>query len=56
MGGEAYIAFRPGLVDEAGRIADDSTRTFLKNFVDQFAALLSRLSPGTAKELSEAAA
>jgi chromate reductase len=43
MGGEAYIAFKPGLIDNAGAIADDSTRAFLKAFVDQFSALVTRL-------------
>ncbi len=44
MGGEAYITFKPGLIDDAGAIADDGTRAFLQAFVDQFAALLARLS------------
>lgn len=44
MGGEAYIGFKPGLLDEAGAIADDSARTFLKAFLDQFATLVRRLS------------
>ncbi|HKA74508.1 MAG TPA: NADPH-dependent FMN reductase [Xanthobacteraceae bacterium] len=55
MGGEAYIAFRPGLVDDTGKVSDESTRNFLKGFVDQFASLLGRLS-GTPERLSEAAA
>src|SRR5262249_22307004 len=45
MGGEAYIAFKPGLVDDEGKISDDGTRQFLKNYLDQFASLLDRLSP-----------
>jgi chromate reductase, NAD(P)H dehydrogenase (quinone) len=44
MGGEAYISFKPGLVDETNRIADDSTRKFLQGFLDQFATLVGRLS------------
>ena len=56
MGGEAYIAFKPGLVDEAGAIADAGTRAFLQNFIDQFAALAVRLTPGSAEALREAAA
>ena len=44
MGGEAYISFRPGVLDANGNITDDSTRGFLKAFVDQFAAFAGRLS------------
>ena len=55
MGGEAYIAFKPGLVDDAGQVSDESTRKFLKDFVDQFASLVSRLS-GAPERLSEVAA
>ncbi|HML07762.1 MAG TPA: NADPH-dependent FMN reductase [Xanthobacteraceae bacterium] len=49
MGGEAYINFKPGLIDEAGRIADDSTRKFLQGFLDQFATLVARLAPMAAR-------
>jgi len=42
MGGEAYISFKPGLLDSNGTIADETTRRFLKAFVDQFAALVTR--------------
>jgi chromate reductase, NAD(P)H dehydrogenase (quinone) len=44
MGGEAYISFKPGLVDANGTIADETTRRFLKAFIDQFAATVARLS------------
>jgi chromate reductase len=44
MGGEAYISFKPGLVDANGAIADETTRGFLKAFIDQFAATVARLS------------
>jgi chromate reductase, NAD(P)H dehydrogenase (quinone) len=44
MGGEAYISFKPGLIDRAGTIADESTRGFLKAFIDQFAVLVTRMS------------
>jgi chromate reductase len=42
-GGEAYVQFKPGLIDDNGAITDESTRGFLKSFLDQFAALVSRL-------------
>jgi chromate reductase len=37
MGGEAYIAFKPDLIDAQGTVTDDNVRTFLKAFIDQFA-------------------
>jgi chromate reductase len=40
MGGEAYIPFKPGLVDAYGMVTDENTRQFLQAFVDRFAALL----------------
>ena len=45
LGGEAYITFKPNLIDDQGNIADDSTRTFLQGFIDRFTALVSRLAP-----------
>jgi chromate reductase len=45
MGGEAYITFKPDLVDADGNITDASTRDFLRAFLGQFAALLERLQP-----------
>ncbi len=44
MGGEAYITFKPGLLDAENRIADQGTRKFLQGFLDQFATLVARLS------------
>jgi chromate reductase, NAD(P)H dehydrogenase (quinone) len=45
LGGEAYVTFRPNLIDEHGNIGDESTKAFLQGFVDRFAALVERLSP-----------
>ena len=45
LGGEAYITFKPNLVDEQGGIGDETTRTFLQGFIDRFAALVARLAP-----------
>jgi chromate reductase len=45
LGGEAYITFKPNLIDDQGNIADDSTQKFLQGFVDRFATLVGRLSP-----------
>jgi chromate reductase len=44
VGGEAYVAFKPGLIDDANTITDEGTRRFLQSFVDQFATLLARLN------------
>jgi chromate reductase, NAD(P)H dehydrogenase (quinone) len=45
LGGEAYVTFKPNLIDVHGAIGDDSTRKFLQDFVDRFAHLVSRLAP-----------
>jgi len=45
LGGEAYVTFRPNLIDEHGAIGDDSTKKFLADFVHRFAHLVSRLAP-----------
>ena len=44
-GGEAYITFKPDLIDEGGNIRDAGTKAFLQAFVDQFVSLLARLAP-----------
>jgi chromate reductase, NAD(P)H dehydrogenase (quinone) len=41
-GGEAYITFKPNLIDDRGRIDDEATREFLQDFVSRFAALVAR--------------
>ncbi len=45
LGGEAYITFKPDLVDAQGNISDESTRNFLRGFIDRFATLVERLAP-----------
>jgi chromate reductase, NAD(P)H dehydrogenase (quinone) len=42
LGGEAYITFKPNLIDDQGRIDDEATRKFLQDFVSRFAALVAR--------------
>jgi chromate reductase len=44
MGGEAYVQFKPELIDAEGNVADDSVRKFLKDFIDKFAAFAGRLT------------
>lgn len=53
MGGEAYITFKPDLVDANDNVTDESTRKFLKNFLDQLAALTAKFA---ARPTSRAAA
>jgi len=48
-GGEAYLQFKPGLIDEDDDITDESTTGFLKGFLDQFAALVGKLAVPAAK-------
>jgi chromate reductase len=44
MGGEAYVSFKPGLIDADGTVTDAGTRAFLQNYVDQFVALTTKLA------------
>jgi chromate reductase, NAD(P)H dehydrogenase (quinone) len=44
LGGEAYVTFKPDLVDAEGNIADETTKKFLQGFVDRFATLVEKLS------------
>ncbi len=49
LGGEAYITFKPNLVDEHDNISDERTRNFLAGFLDQFASLVARLAAQPAR-------
>lgn len=42
-GGETYINFKPGLIDDKGDIADESVRSFLTAFMERFLALAAKL-------------
>jgi chromate reductase, NAD(P)H dehydrogenase (quinone) len=44
LGGEAYITFKPNLIDDQGNIGDETTQKFLQSFVDRFATLVGKLS------------
>lgn len=41
---EAYIQFTPGLVDDAGEVTVDSTRDFLRNYMNEFALFIQRVT------------
>jgi chromate reductase len=45
LGGEAFITFKPNLIDDHGNIGDESIEKFLRDFVDRFAHLVTRLAP-----------
>ena len=50
QGGEAYIQFKPDLVDADGAVSDESVRKFLKAFIDQFAAFAGKFAPARATQ------
>ena len=45
MGGEAYISFRPDLIDSDQNISNEGTREFLRQYVAEFLSLVSILVP-----------
>jgi chromate reductase len=40
---EAYIQFEPGLIDEEGHVANESTREFLQNYMTEFHGFITRV-------------
>jgi chromate reductase, NAD(P)H dehydrogenase (quinone) len=44
MGGEAYVTFKPDLIDETDTVTDAGTLRFLQSFIDQFAGLAAHLT------------
>ncbi len=44
MGGQMFITWKDGLVDDAGAVTVEATATFLKAFMDRFAGLVGKLS------------
>jgi len=44
LGGEAYILFKPDLIDAQGAVADENVRKFLQAFVNQFADFAARFA------------
>ena len=45
IGGEAYIQFKPEMIDAEANLPDDTVRGFLKTFIDRFADFAGRLAP-----------
>ena len=52
MGGEAYITYKPEMVDAKDDVADESTRKFLKDFLGQLAALTAKFTVKTAPRVT----
>lgn len=44
MGGEMFITWKEGLVDDADVVTNDATREFLQKFVDRFAEFVGKLA------------
>jgi chromate reductase len=42
LGGEAYITFKPDLINAEGEIGDEATRKFLGGLLNRFGALVAR--------------
>ncbi len=40
---EAYIHFKPGLIDQDGKVSEPSTEAFLRNYMNEFAAFVGRV-------------
>ena len=40
---EAYIQFKDGLIDEQGRVSDDSTTQFLRKYMEEFHGFIVRV-------------
>ncbi len=45
FGGEIYITYKEGLIDDHGNVADEGTKKFLLGFVDGFVAFVTRHAP-----------
>lgn len=44
MGGQMFITWKEGMVDDDGNVTVDATREFLQGFMDKFAALVGKLA------------
>lgn len=50
LGGEAYIQFKPDLIDADANVTDENVRKFLKALIDQFATFAARFAPARAQQ------
>lgn len=44
VGGQVFITYKEGLIDDSHGIADESTKAFLKSFIDEFAVIAGKLA------------
>jgi chromate reductase len=44
LGGEAYVTMKPGLIADDGSVAEESTRNFLKAYMERFAGFVGKLA------------
>ncbi len=40
---EAYVQFERGLITEEGRVTDETTEQFLRQYIEEFAAFIARV-------------
>ena len=43
MGGEAYLSYKPTMLNEQGEFAEDSTKVFMESYITRFATLVQKL-------------
>lgn len=44
MGGEMFITYKEGLIDDADAVTNEATREFLQKFMDRFAGFVGKLA------------
>ena len=47
---EAYIEFTPGLIDDSGKVTNESTEEFLRNYMKEFAGFIARVYTALPRE------
>jgi chromate reductase, NAD(P)H dehydrogenase (quinone) len=47
IGGEAYITFKPDLIEDGDEIANEGTRAFLQTYLDNFLTVATKLRAAT---------
>jgi chromate reductase len=40
---EAYIEFTPNLIDDTGKVTNEATETFLRNYMKEFCEFIERV-------------
>jgi chromate reductase len=48
---EAYIQFKPGMITEAGEVTVETTREFLRNYMNEFALFVKRVTTVLPREV-----